>query len=122
MGMNLAKTFGTNVQRKRKLLGLTQEQLAELLGVGQHTLSRIERGVLTPKFDRLQDFSEHLCTPVSELFATPDSIDTDVMALLSDMLKKHTPEEQTALLDILSTVSMQLLKHRKACTEKAESI
>lgn len=111
--MKLAKIFGANVQRRRKLLGLTQEQLAELLGVGQHTLSRIERGVLTPKFDRFQDFAVHLHTPVSELFAAPD-LNNDVQIALADILSQHTREEQTTLLNILSTVSVQLLKHRNS--------
>ena len=61
MNADLAKTFGANVQRRRKQLGLTQDNLAELLGIGQHSLSRIERGVLTPKFDRLSIFP-NICT------------------------------------------------------------
>jgi transcriptional regulator with XRE-family HTH domain len=40
----LANIFGENVRRCREALGLTQEKLAELIGVEVRTLSRIECG------------------------------------------------------------------------------
>lgn len=110
---DLAKIFGANVQRKRKLLGMTQEQLAELLGVSQHTLSRIERGVLTPKFDRLQDFASYLHTPVSELFISQDENNNDVSVIISDILSKNTKSERTSILKIISIVSLQLINNRR---------
>ena len=110
---NLAKTFGSNVQRKRKLLGLTQEQLAELLGIGQNTLSRIERGVLTPKFDRLQDFAQHLHTPISELFIDQKDKHSDITVIISDILSKNTQSEKASILKIISIISLQLIHNRK---------
>lgn len=110
---DLAKIFGANVQRRRKLLGLTQEQLAERLGVGQHTLSRIERGVLTPKFDRLQDFAKHLHIPASELFINHDDKDNDINAIIADIISKHTQSEKTSILKIVSVLSLQLINNRK---------
>lgn len=112
MANALAKIFGENVQRKRKLLGLTQEQLAELLGVSQHSLSRIERGVLTPKFERLQDFANHLHTPVSKFFIANDDKNNDINIIISDILGKNTPSEKTAILKIVSIISLQLISNR----------
>ena len=113
MDVDLAKTFGANVQRKRKQLGLTQDNLAELLGIGQHSLSRIERGVLTPKFDRLVDFSKYLHCPVSALFSCNEG-DTEVDSIIVDILKNHTSEEKNSMLKIISIVSSQLLHNRKS--------
>lgn len=113
MADNLAKTFGANIQRKRKLLGMTQEQLAELLGVGQHTLSRIERGVLTPKFDRLQDFARHLHTPISELFIDQEDTDNDINVIIADILSKNTKNEKSSILKIISIISLQFINNRK---------
>ncbi len=51
----LTKIFGNNIRKRRKGLYLTQVELAERLGIGQQSLSRIERGVTAPKFERLEE-------------------------------------------------------------------
>lgn len=42
--MNLNKQFGLTLKETRKRQGLTQAQLADLTGIAQSPLSRIERG------------------------------------------------------------------------------
>ena len=42
----LTLAVGANIQQKRKLRGLTQEKLAEMVGIGQQSLSRMEKGQL----------------------------------------------------------------------------
>lgn len=111
MSADLAKNFGENVQRRRKQLGLTQDNLAEMLGIGQHSLSRIERGVLTPKFDRLVEFSKYLHCPVSELFSCGES-DREIDSIILDILRSHTSEEKSSILKIVSLVSSQFLQNR----------
>ncbi|WP_303852669.1 type II toxin-antitoxin system Y4mF family antitoxin [Seleniivibrio woodruffii] len=39
-----SKDFGTIIRKKRKELGLTQTQLAQLSGVGLRFISELERG------------------------------------------------------------------------------
>lgn len=41
---DLSRTIGVNVRKLRRSLGLTQEQLAEQVGIGRHFLSDIETG------------------------------------------------------------------------------
>ncbi len=48
MHNELAITIGTAVRQARHALGLTQEQVAEKLGVSVEFCSRIERGVALP--------------------------------------------------------------------------
>jgi transcriptional regulator with XRE-family HTH domain len=45
------RTWGINIRSARKMLGLTQEQFAEKLGVRQSSVARWERGVVGPKDD-----------------------------------------------------------------------
>jgi transcriptional regulator with XRE-family HTH domain len=45
---NLAKIVGLAIARQRMLRGLTQEQVAEQLGIGGEAVSRIERGIVMP--------------------------------------------------------------------------
>ena len=44
----LAQTVGKAISRHRKEKGLGQEQLAELLKVGNEAVSRMERGTVMP--------------------------------------------------------------------------
>lgn len=48
------KTFGERLRLARETAGLTQEQLADLLGVDQVQVSKWERGNTQPRMDRLQ--------------------------------------------------------------------
>ncbi len=65
---NLNQIFAQNIQRKRKTLGMTQEDLAERLDVSQQSMSRLERGVMAPKFERLSHIAGVLQCSVAELF------------------------------------------------------
>lgn len=43
-------TFGEMMRARRKALGMTQEELAEVLGVKQATVSDLERGKKEPRW------------------------------------------------------------------------
>lgn len=47
-------TFGERLRLAREAAGLTQERLADLLGVDQVQISKWERGNTQPRMDRLQ--------------------------------------------------------------------
>lgn len=61
-------SFGAMVSERRKLLGLSQEALAELVGISQESLSRMEKGFIAPRFERLQLFATALECSISDLF------------------------------------------------------
>lgn len=46
-------TFGKRLQQIRKQKGLTQEKLAELAGVHEKHISKLELGTYKPSFDTL---------------------------------------------------------------------
>ncbi|MBQ8459066.1 helix-turn-helix transcriptional regulator [bacterium] len=52
--MELKKLFGQNVQKYRKLRKLTQEKLAEIVGIDATSISSIETGKFFPTADNLQ--------------------------------------------------------------------
>lgn len=64
----LAAIVGTNIARRRKAVGLTQEQLAEKLSISGASLSRIEKGMAAPRFPRLEELAEILGCHVADLF------------------------------------------------------
>lgn len=52
--MNKDNAFGQKLQQIRKLKGLTQEKLAELAGVHEKHISKLELGTYKPSFDTLK--------------------------------------------------------------------
>jgi transcriptional regulator with XRE-family HTH domain len=60
--------FGTNLKIKRTIRGLTQEELAEKLGVEVRTISRIETGEFGTEFSTIEKISKALNVEAYELF------------------------------------------------------
>lgn len=75
---NLAKLVGGNIAARRKQKNWTQAELGEKLGIGTDSLCRIERGVMAPRFQRLDDIAHFLDCSVADLFKTPEELFTSV--------------------------------------------
>ena len=56
----LVMTNGERLRALREKKGLTQEQLALLAGVRQSVVSKIERGVIDPRFSTMQALARAL--------------------------------------------------------------
>lgn len=59
--------LGENIKRRRKELGLTQQQLADELNMSLNFMGKIEVAFSKPSLDTLIKISEKLNTTVSEL-------------------------------------------------------
>ena len=59
--------LASNVYRLRKQRGLTQEQLAEAVGVRQPRIAEVERGDANPRLDTLAKLARALGVPVAGL-------------------------------------------------------
>lgn len=59
-GKSLRKTLGTHVRTERKRRALTQEGLAEQLGITPHYLAAIERGERNLTLDSIEALAEQL--------------------------------------------------------------
>lgn len=71
----LARQHGSLVHARRKALGLTLEQLAGLVGVPMQTLSKVERGDITPRPYLQAAIALHLHAEPGELFPAPTRTD-----------------------------------------------
>ena len=56
------------LKKYRLLKGLTQEQLAEMVGVRRETIMRLEAGKYNPSSKLAIDISKAVNTPIEELF------------------------------------------------------
>lgn len=52
--------LGKIINHRRKVLGLTIRDLAELTSMSKTTISQIERGIGNPTFEALQNIFEYL--------------------------------------------------------------
>ena len=92
---------GKAIAAKRAQRGLTQEALAGKAGITPESLARMEKGVLAPRFKRLEDFAESLDCSVAELFIDPNAEAQALAAVMSELLVTLTPEKRAAVLAIV---------------------
>lgn len=59
--------LGVEIKKNRKLLKLTQEQLAELIDVNPHYIYEIEKGLKIPSLPVLVSISEQLHVSIDNL-------------------------------------------------------
>jgi transcriptional regulator with XRE-family HTH domain len=61
------------IKKWRKLRKLTQEELAERLGVSQPTISRLESGLLPMTISQLSKFSKELQVSMDDLLSKDEA-------------------------------------------------
>ena len=69
---------GKIIAKKRKELNLTQEQLAERLGVSNKTISKWETGKCMPDYAVIKNLCEELKVSVSELMDGEEADDKSI--------------------------------------------
>ena len=60
--------IGLNILRYRKEQGITQEQLAEMIGYSRQQIQRVETAYAAPSVALLLDISEALNVPIEKFF------------------------------------------------------
>jgi len=99
MDNNFKKKFGNRVRYLRKLAGLSQEQLAEKIGLSAKTISYIENGKNTISFNKLPLIATGLCVPVYKLFISDDG--SNNKEVLEFLLSSATEKEINVIAEII---------------------
>jgi transcriptional regulator with XRE-family HTH domain len=68
----VAAHWGNRVTERRKRLGFSQAQLAELVEREQQTISKIEAGLAVPRVDLMEAIAKALGTKPWLLFTWPE--------------------------------------------------
>lgn len=63
--------FECNLKKYRAMKGLTQEQLAEIVGVRRETIMRLEKAQYNPSLKLAVDISRAVDAPIEEIFIFP---------------------------------------------------
>lgn len=72
--MSFKKQYGKKLKKARLRTGLSQEALAEKIGVSRNTISRIETGVNLPSVENLEKLHDTLSINLASLFENEDQI------------------------------------------------
>ena len=106
--------------KKRKEQNLTQEQLAERLGVSNKTISKWETGNCMPDYAVVKNLCEELRVSVSELMDGEESDDKSVRVYddeqILDLLRRTQELEKqkvmlTGVILIVMGIALQALSH-----------
>lgn len=100
----LMASFGATVAEKRKLLGMSQESLAERVGISQESLSRMEKGFIAPRFERLQLFADALECSIPDLFRIEGEA-SERAATIEKILSALSDDQQKEIVGIVATVA-----------------
>lgn len=110
---NLSVVLGNAIMKRRQRKGLTQIEFAELLGIEQHSLSRMEKGIIAPKMSRLQEIADYLECSVADLFRQTDSPSYAKAQELCYLLDEIPPEMQDVVLELIENTVYSLKKLNK---------
>ena len=90
MDKELLGIIGENVKKYREKANLTQAELAEKVGIGTASVSRIERGEKRMKMETLHAFADALDISVGLLFYQEN--ESELLLTLTKMLDGQSPE------------------------------
>ena len=96
-------SFGDIVSERRRLLGMSQELLAERVDISQESLSRMEKGFIAPRFERLQLFAEALRCSIPDLFREQSEA-SEWAATMEKMLSPLSDCEQKEVVAIMAKI------------------
>ena len=105
--INIRKIFGNNVKKYRKQQKLSQEQLAEKLGISTNHLSVIETGTKFVTYKLLEKIITELNVLPSSLFqctqtaATDESVQNKINKVINSEIELAAMRIKSKLCDIL---------------------
>jgi transcriptional regulator with XRE-family HTH domain len=76
---NIKSKLGKNIQKIRKSRKITQDKMAEIIGIETTNFSKIETGKNYPTAENLQKIADALNVDVQELFAFEDISNQDII-------------------------------------------
>lgn len=101
--MNIKKDFGQRIKELRNKKGITQYQLAEMVGIDPKHMSHIETGRSFPKADLIEKFANALEVEYPELFSTQYLEDREIIfKKLINYLKNASDSELQVIYKLIS--------------------
>lgn len=105
---SLAEGVGRAIAKQRIRCGMTQDEVAEVLGVGNEAVSRIERGIVMPNVARLFEFATIFNCNAMELLSEASLRPDDQATRISGLLNALEESDRQLILDMVERLSERL--------------
>jgi len=106
--LQLAKRIGKALAKQRLAKKMTQEHVAELIGVEQETISRFERGASLPTLSRLIALADLYQIPLDAVVRAGSSRTLDQANDIAAMLHKLNEDDRIWLHEWVANVCKKL--------------
>lgn len=97
----LVKAVGKAIAAKRVENGLSQENVAEILGISREAVSRMETGVAIPSVVRLAELAEIFGCAIEELLTEASNRKLDQAKHITELLEDLNQEKRDLLLSVI---------------------
>ncbi len=104
------KKIGKTIARKRKIMGFTQEEVAERLGIGNEAFSRIERGLVSPGIHKLYELADMFECGVETFLVEGSRRPTEQVEYMRQMMEKLSVTDRQFVVGIVEKLSRRLGK------------
>jgi transcriptional regulator with XRE-family HTH domain len=100
------KLLGARIKELRKLRGLSQEKLAEIINIDPKHLSRIEVGRSFPSMDTLSEIAKALKTELKDFFefSHHKKSDQEITKDISNLLKEADSGKLRLILKVIRSI------------------
>ena len=106
----LAGMVGRAIAKYRMAADLTQEQVAERLGIGNEAVSRIERGLVMPNVARLMQLADAFGCDISDLLTEVSSRPSDQAKHLARLLAKVSSKDREMIVEIVERLTTRFVR------------
>ncbi len=106
----LADAVGRAIARQRLQSGLSQEQVAERLGIGSEAVSRIERGVVMPNIERLVELAGVFACETAELLTEASDRPEDQARRLHALLSSLGGDDRQLVMEVVERLVERLAR------------
>lgn len=105
---DLGQSIGKLIARFRVDAGLTQEEVAARLSIGNEAVSRIERGLVIPSVTRLQQFADVFGCQLADLLTEASSRSQDMAHRIDSLLDPLAEPDRRLIMDHVERLAERL--------------
>jgi transcriptional regulator with XRE-family HTH domain len=106
----LTGVVGRAIARNRVAVGLTQEEVAEQLGIGNEAVSRIERGLVMPNVARLMELADIFDCDIVDLLTEVSGRSSDQAKHLARLLSGVGSKDREMIVEIVERLTVRLAR------------
>ncbi|RAS10891.1 DNA-binding XRE family transcriptional regulator [Microvirgula sp. AG722] len=104
----LAQRVGKSIARHRQAANLTQDEVAERLGIGNEAVSRIERGIVMPTVARLVELAQIFRCETADLLSESSNRPLDQEHRVSRLLSTLGAEDRELVVELVERLVSRL--------------